>query len=554
MFFFFILVAALTVIFPVVVFPEIYNRDWAYFESLSLLVRSSVLKYHVFPLHDPWCGGGTSLLANPQTRLFSPMGLMDLLFPPYWANLSGLVIYAALGCLGMYRLLRYLAISRETAIVAATLFINGSWFGLHFAEGHITFGTMQLLPWVLLFFLRIEKPRYLLALTALLSYFLLDGSIYTFIFAKLMMLSCLVFGVKSWRDLWRGLTQKPIFTALCVLGALLAVAPKVVPVYLEFRDRLPWRDNYALPFRYLMMSFFWPAQRIIFGTKGTPFGFHEFGCYLGLLLFPWVCWSLARDSVFRKASVRLLLVAFFWLWVGAGWWVEYNPWNLFQRIPLINNAHVQSRFLLLMFFFYMLVAARALDRLHWHNRKLMAFFCILLVESVVVRNFPFEIYLGYEIKTVVNRLMDHTTLDETKENIPKPYVYMTHNKATRACYEPAILPVRVIASSDPRYRGEIYLAQGQGSAQIESYIPGQLVVKASGPESKVAVINTSDLGHWKPALDGSLILSKRGELLRVAIPPGEVSVKLQFHPRYFEWLIGSWLAGWGIFLALFMFA
>src|SRR6202022_3611728 len=106
--------------------------------------------------HDPWCGGGLNVLANPQNRIFSPLLVLDLAFSPYWANLVGLVVYAFFGLWGMYRLVREFEIPPPAAALTAILFINGSWFGLHFAEGHIPYGSMQLLPWVLWAFLRIE--------------------------------------------------------------------------------------------------------------------------------------------------------------------------------------------------------------------------------------------------------------------------------------------------------------------------------------------------------------------------------------------------------------
>src|SRR5262245_59098519 len=68
-----------------------FSRDWTYFNAMSLVVRSIVLHFRRFPLHNPWVCGGLDLLANPQTRIFSPMMLLDLALTPQWANLMGLV-------------------------------------------------------------------------------------------------------------------------------------------------------------------------------------------------------------------------------------------------------------------------------------------------------------------------------------------------------------------------------------------------------------------------------------------------------------------------------
>jgi hypothetical protein len=123
---------------------EFQGRDWSYFNSLSQVVRSSVLSYGSFPFHDPWVLGGMDLLSNPQTRIFSPSLLFDLLFPPMIAHLAVLTLQCFLGMIGMFRFLRKMELGEKASFLGAVLFCNGTWFGLHFAEGHIPFGVFQL--------------------------------------------------------------------------------------------------------------------------------------------------------------------------------------------------------------------------------------------------------------------------------------------------------------------------------------------------------------------------------------------------------------------------
>src|SRR5262245_23358511 len=61
--------------------------DWDEFNSFSHFAHSSVWSYHTWPLHDPWACGGNDLWANPQSRLFSPFVVLDLLLPAHLANL-----------------------------------------------------------------------------------------------------------------------------------------------------------------------------------------------------------------------------------------------------------------------------------------------------------------------------------------------------------------------------------------------------------------------------------------------------------------------------------
>ena len=124
-------------------FDRVIELDWAYFSSLSLVIRSIVLEGRDFPLRDPWVAGGLDLLANPQTRIFSPNVILDVFLNPYVANLMSLILGGFFGMWGMFRLARLLGAENITALLCAIVFINSSWFGNHFAEGHIPFNSFK---------------------------------------------------------------------------------------------------------------------------------------------------------------------------------------------------------------------------------------------------------------------------------------------------------------------------------------------------------------------------------------------------------------------------
>src|SRR3990167_4161902 len=177
------------------------GNDWIYFDSLAWVVRSSLLHYGVFPLHDPWVCGGIDLLANPQARLFSPLTLLDLALTPHAAGLATLWLYVAGGWLAMTALLRRLGHDRTLALLGGWIFVGSSWFALHWSEGHLRFGAMTLLPAVALAFVGFSERRMQLLLAALLSFFLLDGAIYSFIYSLYLGLAMTLVGLVPWRAL-----------------------------------------------------------------------------------------------------------------------------------------------------------------------------------------------------------------------------------------------------------------------------------------------------------------------------------------------------------------
>jgi hypothetical protein len=178
--------------------------DWDLFSGYSLVLRTIVLRDHHLPLHDPWVFGGLDMLSNPQTRMLSPIFLLDLLFGPHGGNLVSLIVYGFAGMLGMYALLRDRGTSPMASLVGGILFIQSSWFGLHYVEGHIAYGSMQLFPWVLYFALRLERPRACFGLLSLMALFVLDGGIYTAIFSVLLLLGAAAAGLVDLMAPFRG--------------------------------------------------------------------------------------------------------------------------------------------------------------------------------------------------------------------------------------------------------------------------------------------------------------------------------------------------------------
>lgn len=551
----FAIIALLTLVYPMFFLHELYGRDWRYFDGLSLFVKSSFLGYRnhggpLLPLQDPWCGGGLNVLANPQNRIFSPFLLLDLALPIYWANLIGLLIYAFFGVWGMYRLMREFQIARPASLLTALLFINGSFFGTHYAEGHIPFGSMQLLPWVLWAFLRIERKGAMLLLTALLSLFLLDGGMYCFIFSLLLIASACLVGLKKPLDVFCAITRAPFYFAGCCVAMILTAIPKLAPVLIELRGRAPNLDFFQLPLKTVLVSLFWPAQRLIFPTPGTIMNFQEFGCYLGviptiILIVRWV-----REPALLKKDWKFLVLIAFWFWVATGWLAPINPWHLFHKLPIINNAHVQSRVFLLMFIFFLILLGRELGRKNLSKKSVLILFGFLAIESVFVRNFPFAVHKK-EPATQVRSLIESDNLVQTVQHVEKPWIYLERDKSSLECYEPATpFPTQVAFFGSPAYHGEIYIKHGNGNAFLKSYVPGQIKFATSGPEPKAVVLNTNDLGHWRVESGIAKIVSSKGDLLKLVVSQGDQEITLRFMPWYWTYCLVSFAAGIALFIFL----
>jgi len=564
--------AAVGFVIPAVLaFRWTLARDWEYFSALSFFVRSAWSTTHRLPVHDPMICGGVNVLANPQNRLFSPLAIFDLILPATWANLAGLVLYGFLGQWGAYRLFQRFGVSPRWALIGSFLWINSNWFGLHFAEGHVAFGSMQLLPWVFLATLALPDPRWILTLALLLAVFLLDGGVYTAIFSLLLVATVIVTFRAREIVAWAATPARWLIGA-GIFG--LVSLPKTWPVLSEHPDRVPELDHHAYTATEVARFLFFPLNQI------RPN--HEYACYIGLVLPAWLFvrwWREGRGpaaGAARSAETptrALLLAAAFWFFAASGWLPQINPWNaVFQKLPLLNNAHLQARTLLL-FFLFLLVAvvtrASVADRRRPMTRLIVA---VMIAEGLLVKSFPFvkQIELpkgpatGFEVASMAG---PRTTIETWPGKSQTPVFYREGRATLKRCYEPAIdsdrLPIR--SASDPSYRGEAYiLDSAAGAADVLSYTPGRLRVSyrdIQPDQTSRLQVNTNDLGYWTITSGDARVVSSRDQLLTLELPArigtGRTTViELEFDPPYVRrvvvaCLLGLALAGaWGFGLWL----
>ncbi|MGK5084315.1 hypothetical protein WDW37_13545 [Bdellovibrionota bacterium FG-1] len=519
------------------------GADWnAYFEPLSLWVRSSVWHYHQFPLHNPWRCGGSDFLINPQTRIFSPLGLLDVLLTPQWACLASLMIYGFLGMIGMFFLLEYLGLSLGTATVGALLFGNSSWLSLHFAEGHITYGDMQLLPFVFYCGLQLDKRRIQFALLSVLALILLDGAIQPFVFAG-MILACSGWVRRHWGK--PGGAWDYRFTLKLSGIFLLLTSIKIIPVMMTLHGRMPMLDRNTMSPRLVFMSFWYPWQKIRMAvTNGLPFSFHEYGCYLG-----WTATGLMLSLIYSKqgrSKVRPFLALFaFWFWIGTGWGGKFNPWSIFQKIPLVNQAHLQSRTFIIMFIFFVILVSKALDVYRPRRAVWILLSLLLIVESTFVR---FHTQLSFFEPSVPalrqDDLIRNSTLTKTVADGVDIAHYFKMNTSATNCNERSYLPSSVLPRGHRNYAGEVFIQEGKGDARLREYLPGMITVNYRTQGPAVVALNTNNLWGWKASDPQVEILSRGiGDLVRVRVPGGEGTVVLSYDPIYFYPCLFLFLVG-----------
>jgi len=532
-----------------------YNNDWYYFNSLALIVRSSVLHFKTLPILNPWVCGGLDLLANPQNRIFSPMLLIDVALQPQPANLISLMIWCAFGFVGFKKLAMQMGASISTSLIGSALFVFGTWFGLHYAEGHIPFGAMQALPWTAYFAINWHKPKNILGLGALLSIMLLDGAVYAVIYSGMIIVTLIFTKTIPTDKPTSALRTHWLLLSTGVVACALIAAAKIIPVLYSIADRKAQLEFFEMTWPLLFDSLFNPnidATTEAIGTRLKGWRMHEFGTYLSPIGWFAILLACVRSRSFGKTLLPLGLAAIFWIWVGSGFIPKHNPWLLFQKIPLINNAHVQSRLFLLAFLFFCLAITLSLDQIKSIRPIYFALAIALLGEGVVVRNLSMFYAPPMYEPMIGSRIITRDRIDKTLTGVgwmPRHYLDAENVGATN-CYEPAFQPKHIQGISNDNYRGEAFTnVEGAGNVSILTYKPNVMRLQWQLNTPSDITINANTLFGWNVhSGDGLLKTGKPTDLLTLLPAKLEGQAELRYEPSYLRWIVLAYFAGWILLL------
>ena len=336
------------------------------------------------PWFSPSQCGGVPFFADPNVGYYSVPQLLTFLVSPLLALQITFVIFAMMGFLGAYSLMRIsFRASMPATLLAATLFMFNGFYAHRMLAGHLTYHSFMLLP--VLASAMLPPPNVVgvsvsmkvlrVGIAALcFAYMFQSGMVHIIppallAFLVIWLLYALIFGW-SWFPL----------LSLLVAGLLaLAISASKLTAELAFLSNFP-RDNYPLPgirefpalatlaFR---MLFFSVPERISGYALGALVGRHEWeysvspapllfilGAILAFIprIRRWPVISLYR-VVLSGAIILLLLIPLVLNW--------YQPtWNaLLKGLPYFANSVTLFRWFSAYILVAVLLGALALDRL-----------------------------------------------------------------------------------------------------------------------------------------------------------------------------------------------
>jgi hypothetical protein len=537
-------------------------HDWDQMEAHRYLAVKTLTRFHQLPFWDPYTCGGHTWWGGLEsgTNLVSPWFPAYLLLSLPHAVRLEIVGGTLLGAVGTWVFASRFTKSPALRLIASVAFALNSRFALQVAAGHIWHLYYAWTPWALFFLDRaigmapsVKRPRELrevVLLGATLAMMVYTGAIYPLpqtitVIAFYAVVCAVILG--SWRPI-----------GLAVGGGLLSFAfsaPRLLPV-LDMLRRYPR----------LVDS---PATLDLTGFVGVftskeghhppvgPWGYHEWGIYVGWLPFLAMLFALVYAARARERALRL--AGGLCLLLGFGRFDVHSPWALAHDwIPIFASQHVPSRWLYPATLLLIVAAVAIFERrLVRQARRGLLELALVFVAAFVALDIGLEAqrpFVGAFTRHLPAGLADSTGPFHQEKVAPRNLQFDVPDWAPIALPE-MIANVGVIdcdtfpglntyyrdrqghlpglgarGRGDADYRGEVFFDSGSGAAMIEKWSPNAVVVHYSGAKpGDTLVMNQNWDAGWRADWRATFPVADRIGA-RVTQSSGEVTFR--YVPRF----------------------
>lgn len=567
------------VLSPLLLHPwTLGQRNWDQMNAQRQVVVESLARFHQFPFWDPWsCGGHAAWGAQESAPIVvSPFLPAYLWLPLPVAIRVEILGWAVVGAVGAWMLARRFTRSAAVAALLVLAFAVDSRWSMQVAVGHSWHLLYALMPWTLLFFDRATSPeaadarrslRDLVLAAACIALMVYGDAIYpaphtAFV---LVVYACVVArATRSWRPV----------RALALCGALAAglSAPKLLPLWEQMQrfPRLIKSEEAIWPWRIpdLLTVRLGDYTAVSSWTVGM---WHEWGLYLGWPLLLAVVAGVVASRGSRERALKWAGLAMIVFVIGG--FHALAPWRLLHLLPVFKSEHVPSRWLYPAVLVLGCAAASGAERLLGRAGPRRAFLEALLGAGALA--------CAVDMGLVAREPLAQSFVDPapTIADAPSPF-HVVHRLPPRADYRTNLWDVATLpgvmqnvgtmecvtfagyhetlrdmfgrmpglgawGEDDPDYRGEAYVAEGEGSASIASWTPNEVVVTVRGAHAgDHLVLNQNWDGGW--SADGTPAIAYRDAVATILGPAragdGTWSVRFRYRPRTFDLGIALLLA------------
>ncbi len=525
--------------------------DWDQHFFYHAVPRETIVRYHQFPLWNPYYCGGNVMLANMQARFLSPTFLFPLLFGTVVGVKIDIVFHIIVGMFGMFLLSRHFSMGPISSTLPSFIFMLSGMYALHLKVGHTWFMAIAYLPYVVYFYLLgLERFQYSIIAGAFVALMIFEGGIYA---APHSMLLLLFFSVlyALFSEFGRAAPLKAF--GIVVLFTVLFSAVKLLPT-MEFFFQHPRliESSDFIPPKLFYYIFLFRTQHVTIHA-GQPYGWWEYGSYIGFI--PMLLGIIGILLYFRQQIVLILAGSAFFL-LGVGDFGSMSPWHWLHRLPVFSSLHAPSRFFIVFIFMLSIMAGFCLSRLEvyafkgsnwkkWVGPVASLALVVLVVCDLFLVNGKI---LAFAFTDPAQSPQRNEQFRQIIGHRDAMYSAFLRNEGTLKCYEPTHFPIKAIPFETPNYKGEVFLDGENGKADIETWSPNKVVVNIDVNRESRLLLNQNYAKGWK-ASQNREVESYKG-LVSTKVTPKDTQITFYYLPDSF--IVGTILSFFGIGLAFFL--
>jgi hypothetical protein len=541
-------------------------HDWDTHTAHRWLPILALREFHEGPWWSPWFCGGYAAWGYSE----SAASLVSPFFPAYWflpmgsalrVEVVGTTILALVGTwLAAGRYTRSVALRALPAVLFA---LNGRW-ALQTASGHAWHLYYAYMPWALWLLVKSideHKPRLAALGGVFLALMVYAGGIYPVPHTALVLgfVALVRAGTdRSWRPLG-AVTLTGVFAGLFAAPKLLPVMDTMsrAPRLIESQEAMDPHQAWIMLTEQTHGFGGYPP-----GVHGLPYGWHEWGAYVGWAGVLVLVVGLVVRGDTRGAGLRIGGLAFLLLSFGA--FASFAPWTLLHKLPVFASQHVPSRFLqpailLLALAFSAAVGRklrRPLRRHPWIDLVLLlpvawlAKDVSLVSGSILADTFTHEDPVVARAETFTHA--HHPPVNyQSPDWAPPVYLGIRSNTGVLDCWAvPPGFSKGAIVRGDAAYKGEAYIGEGSGTARVVGWTPSSAVVEVDGASPGALLVYNM---NWDPSWRSNMgPVIEWNYATAVRLPEGgRALVELRYRPRtlgvgiFLAALATLTVAGWG---------
>lgn len=485
--------------------------DWDQHFFYHAVPRDTILRYHQFPLWNPYYCGGNVMLANPQSRFLSPLFLLHLPFGSIMGLKLEIWLHIVLGMFGMFLLSKQIGLGPKSAYLPPAVFMLSTTYAMHLTEGHTWFMAFAYLPYVVFFYLKAqERLIYALAGSAFLALMIFESRTYPTVYT-LLFLGCYSVCLAVQKRKLLPVLAFGVIVGIAILLSAISLLPTIT--FLHSHPRLTGANDH--------LTFSLLPKILLTGLRsGTPrfdntrWEWHEYSTYVGIV--PLLLFVAGIVICARRKEFPLLITTAFFLLLAFGEFHPLAPWSLLHRLWFFRSMRAPSRFLVIFLFELALLAGIALSWFEKYQfsgkvrRRIQSIACLVLV-----------LWVGYDMISVSSKAFfeafpntpqEPLRREEFRQITGSSHAMMEaflRNEGTINGYEPAHIPVKAIASDDPLYKGEVFLKEAEGVAEIASWSPNRIEILTNISRDGYICINQNFDPSWR-AKGGKRVFSLDG--------------------------------------------